>query len=69
MDSRDSRVGILKREDLVGRAWVRIWPFSEIWSDQNMSKSIREIQQEFLRQMIVKERYCMNNMQMIRGQA
>ena len=29
MDSRDSRVGILKREDLVGRAWVRIWPFSE----------------------------------------
>lgn len=29
MDSRDSRVGVLEREDLVGRAWVRIWPLSE----------------------------------------
>lgn len=29
MDSRDSRVGVLKRKDLVGRAWVRIWPLSE----------------------------------------
>ncbi len=25
-DSRETSVGILKREDLIGRAWVRIWP-------------------------------------------
>ena len=30
MDSRDARVGILRREDLLGRAWVRIWPFDQI---------------------------------------
>lgn len=29
-DSRDSSVGILKREDLIGRAWVRIWPLNKI---------------------------------------
>ena len=29
-DSRVPNVGILKREDLVGRAWVRIWPFDEM---------------------------------------
>ena len=28
-DSRDPNVGILKRENLIGRAWIRIWPFSE----------------------------------------
>lgn len=28
-DSRDPNVGVLKREDLIGRAWVRIWPFDE----------------------------------------
>ena len=28
-DSRDSRVSVLKREDLIGRAWIRIWPLSE----------------------------------------
>lgn len=26
-DSRDSSVGVLKREDLMGRAWIRIYPF------------------------------------------
>ncbi|MEF9941268.1 MAG: signal peptidase I [Lachnospiraceae bacterium] len=26
-DSRDPSVGVLKREDLMGRAWVRIYPF------------------------------------------
>ena len=25
-DSRETSVGILKREELIGRAWVRIWP-------------------------------------------
>ena len=25
-DSRETSVGILKREDLIGRAWIRIWP-------------------------------------------
>ena len=27
-DSREASVGILKREDLIGRAWVRIWPLN-----------------------------------------
>lgn len=26
-DSRDPSVGVLKREDLIGRAWIRIYPF------------------------------------------
>lgn len=29
-DSRDSSVGILKREELMGRAWIRIWPLNRI---------------------------------------
>jgi len=29
-DSRDPSVGVLTREDLIGRAWVRIYPFSEM---------------------------------------
>lgn len=29
-DSRMPNVGVLKREDLVGRAWVRIWPLDSI---------------------------------------
>lgn len=29
-DSRDPSVGVLHRKDLIGRAWVRIWPFSNI---------------------------------------
>lgn len=29
-DSRDPSVGIIKGEDLVGRAWVRIYPFDKI---------------------------------------
>lgn len=29
-DSRVPNVGVLKREDLMGRAWVRIWPFDKI---------------------------------------
>ncbi len=28
-DSREPSVGNIKRDDIVGRAWVRIWPFSE----------------------------------------
>lgn len=28
-DSRDPRVGVVKRKELVGRAWVRIWPFNK----------------------------------------
>ena len=27
-DSRETSVGILKREELIGRAWVRIWPLN-----------------------------------------
>ena len=27
-DSRDPSVGILHREDLLGRAWIRIWPLN-----------------------------------------
>ena len=29
-DSRESGVGVLKREELIGRAWIRIWPFKSI---------------------------------------
>ena len=29
-DSRDPSVGILTKDDLIGRAWVRIWPFDSI---------------------------------------
>ena len=25
-DSREASVGVLKREELIGRAWIRIWP-------------------------------------------
>jgi len=28
-DSRDSAVGNIKRSDIIGKAWVRIWPLSE----------------------------------------
>ena len=27
MDSRDPQVGSIKRKDLIGRAWVRVYPF------------------------------------------
>ena len=30
MDSRDPGVGVLTRKDLIGRAWVRIYPFDNI---------------------------------------
>lgn len=30
LDSRDPSVGILKSEDLIGRAWVRIYPFDKM---------------------------------------
>lgn len=29
-DSRDPSVGILKREQIIGRAWIRIFPFNKI---------------------------------------
>lgn len=29
-DSRDPSVGILTRDDLIGKAWVRIFPFNKI---------------------------------------
>lgn len=28
-DSRSSSVGVIHRDDIIGRAWLRIWPFSE----------------------------------------
>ena len=30
MDSRDPGVGVLTRKDLIGRAWVRIYPFGKM---------------------------------------
>lgn len=30
MDSRDPSVGVLKRSDLIGRAWIRIYPFDNV---------------------------------------
>lgn len=29
VDSRASEVGNIKRDDIIGRAWVRIWPFDK----------------------------------------
>lgn len=29
-DSREESVGVLNRDELLGRAWVRIWPFDKI---------------------------------------
>ena len=29
-DSREPSVGVLKRDQLIGRAWVRIYPFNKI---------------------------------------
>lgn len=29
-DSREASVGVLKREELIGRAWVRIYPFNKM---------------------------------------
>lgn len=29
-DSRDPSVGVLTRDDLIGRAWIRIWPLDSI---------------------------------------
>lgn len=29
-DSREVSVGVIKRENLMGRAWVRVWPLSKI---------------------------------------
>lgn len=29
-DSRTDMVGNIKREDIIGKAWVRVWPLSEI---------------------------------------
>lgn len=29
-DSRDPSVGLIDREDIIGRAWVRIWPLDKI---------------------------------------
>ena len=34
-DSRETSVGILKREELIGRAWVRIWPLDGFGSLTN----------------------------------
>ena len=28
-DSRDPSVGVLHRDDILGRAWIRIWPFDK----------------------------------------
>lgn len=30
IDSRDERVGNIKRDAIIGRAWVRIWPLADI---------------------------------------
>lgn len=29
-DSRDPSVGVIKREDLIGRAWIRLYPFDKL---------------------------------------
>ena len=34
-DSRDPSVANIKRDDIIGRAWVRIWPFSKFGKIQH----------------------------------
>jgi signal peptidase I len=34
-DSRDPSVGVLTRDDLIGRAWIRIWPLSDFGVIEN----------------------------------
>ena len=29
-DSRNPSVGVLKRDEIVGRAWIRIWPLENV---------------------------------------
>ncbi len=29
-DSREPSVGNIKQEDIIGKAWVRIWPFNKM---------------------------------------
>ena len=29
-DSRDPNVGVIHRDEIIGRAWVRIWPLDQI---------------------------------------
>lgn len=30
MDSRDARVGLIEKEAIIGRAWIRVYPFDKI---------------------------------------
>lgn len=30
MDSRDARIGLIKRDEIIGRAWIRIYPFDKM---------------------------------------
>ena len=30
LDSRDSRVGLVKEEDIIGKPVIRIWPINKI---------------------------------------
>lgn len=35
MDSRDPSVGVLRKDDLIGRAWIRIWPLDSFGAIKN----------------------------------
>lgn len=35
MDSRDPSVGVLTKDDLMGRAWIRIWPLNAFGAIEN----------------------------------
>lgn len=30
MDSRDARIGLIKKDEIIGRAWIRIYPFDKM---------------------------------------
>ena len=38
LDSRD--YGLVDRKEIVGRAWIRIWPFSQVKVFWKVSKSV-----------------------------
>lgn len=75
-DSRDPSVGVLHRKDLIGRAWVRIWPFSDIrvYPARLRGSRLRKRNEKYqlrseqsLKRAGVQEQNCMRCMRMIQG--
>lgn len=46
-DSRSANVGVIHRDELLGRAWIRIWPLDKFGVINMNKKSIAQIKEEF----------------------